>query len=304
MNSPDPTGKPTLESLLRLKRFERPDPEFWQQFEGELRRKQLAATIEPKPWWLGLAALSRKAAPFGLPAGAAAALTLAAVSLQTTVWSPGDGNEGVSTVASANPTTTTTGVLPTEAQPADTVIATSSVIEDVSVPPILIASSAPVAVEESVATEPAVSAPASVPFALDVALVSLLPGIGLQKGDSVPSLVEPTPSQRHIAYNLAVAEQEHPMLGGVFGLRLARADGIVAAPEQSPETRSVSEATLGEITPRTARLLALVDATPAAEAAVVSANIAREQAVRLNDDILYASANRLGLGGDRLSIRF
>ena len=35
----------SLEDLLRLKRAERPAPEFWVQFERELRAKQLAALV-------------------------------------------------------------------------------------------------------------------------------------------------------------------------------------------------------------------------------------------------------------------
>jgi hypothetical protein len=44
----------TLEDLLRLKRAERPSPEFWSHFEVELRQKQLAALIERRPWWQSL----------------------------------------------------------------------------------------------------------------------------------------------------------------------------------------------------------------------------------------------------------
>jgi hypothetical protein len=41
----------TLEDLLRLKRAERPAPEFWTGFERELRAKQLGAMVEKRPWW-------------------------------------------------------------------------------------------------------------------------------------------------------------------------------------------------------------------------------------------------------------
>ncbi len=41
----------TIDALLKLKRTERPSPEFWQQFERELREKQLAAIVEKRPWW-------------------------------------------------------------------------------------------------------------------------------------------------------------------------------------------------------------------------------------------------------------
>lgn len=63
----------TLEDLLRLKRAERPAPEFWAQFDDALRAKQLAAIVERRPWWrvdLGAwaSALSRVRVPVGLAA--------------------------------------------------------------------------------------------------------------------------------------------------------------------------------------------------------------------------------------------
>jgi hypothetical protein len=56
MTSPKPneSGKVSLEELLRLKRAERPAPEFWARFEQDLRAKQLAAIVEKRPWWVAL----------------------------------------------------------------------------------------------------------------------------------------------------------------------------------------------------------------------------------------------------------
>ena len=74
------SGKVSLEELLRLKRAERPAPEFWQRFEQDLRTKQLAAIIEKRPWWVSLRlpqatrALARWQVQ--LPIGAAAALVV------------------------------------------------------------------------------------------------------------------------------------------------------------------------------------------------------------------------------------
>ena len=45
--APAAAGKPTLEELLRVKRAERPDQVFWEEFDRGLRRKQLAAMVEP-----------------------------------------------------------------------------------------------------------------------------------------------------------------------------------------------------------------------------------------------------------------
>lgn len=68
------TQKVTIEDLLRLKRAERPDPKFWDRFEQDLRAKQLAAIVERRPWWrsLRLPHLPRFVSKLYVPAGASA----------------------------------------------------------------------------------------------------------------------------------------------------------------------------------------------------------------------------------------
>ena len=75
-----PRSKVTVEDLLRLKRAERPDAEFWTKFERELRQKQLTALMEKRPWWQELPQfLSRRAY---LPVGASAILAFTLVSVK------------------------------------------------------------------------------------------------------------------------------------------------------------------------------------------------------------------------------
>jgi len=71
-----PHSKITLEDLLRLKRAERPAPEFWPAFEQQLKQRQLAAAIhEKRPRWHPLpATLPRLSILF--PIGATAALAI------------------------------------------------------------------------------------------------------------------------------------------------------------------------------------------------------------------------------------
>lgn len=45
-----PSPKPKLEDLLRLKRAERPNAEFWADFDARMRQRQLAAMIQPARW--------------------------------------------------------------------------------------------------------------------------------------------------------------------------------------------------------------------------------------------------------------
>ena len=73
-SAPTPAhARVTIEDLLRLKRAERPDSEFWADFEKQLKQRQLAAAIhEERPWWRAIpAALPRFA--ITLSAGAVTA---------------------------------------------------------------------------------------------------------------------------------------------------------------------------------------------------------------------------------------
>lgn len=76
----DQRPKVTVEDLLRLKRAERPAPEFWTNFERELRQKQLTALMEKRPWWQELPQfLARRVY---LPVGATAILAFTLVSVK------------------------------------------------------------------------------------------------------------------------------------------------------------------------------------------------------------------------------
>lgn len=67
----------TLEQLLQLKRSERPTPAFWEDFDRELRRRQLACIVAGQPWYVrfirGITVGFRRAAPVGVAAAAAVA---------------------------------------------------------------------------------------------------------------------------------------------------------------------------------------------------------------------------------------
>jgi hypothetical protein len=94
----------SLEDLLRLKRAERPPAEFWNQFDRELRAKQLAALVEKRPWWrewsFGRAfSVVRR---YHLPLGAAAILAVTVLSVRNyhpTHSAPLVGEPHIETVA-------------------------------------------------------------------------------------------------------------------------------------------------------------------------------------------------------------
>jgi len=93
--------KVTLEQLLRVKRAEKPSPEFWAQFERELRVKQLAAIVEPRPWWAPFIRVGSRLARYQMPLGATAvvALTLLTVRQYDSTTSPSAGRSVVPQVA-------------------------------------------------------------------------------------------------------------------------------------------------------------------------------------------------------------
>ncbi len=72
----NPPPKVSLEQLLRLKRHERPAPEYWARFDRELRERALRVLVQPAPWyaqWSRL--LVSRAAPWAM-LGATSAVVL------------------------------------------------------------------------------------------------------------------------------------------------------------------------------------------------------------------------------------
>jgi hypothetical protein len=67
----------SVEQLLQLKRSERPAPSFWEDFDRELRRRQLACIVAGQPWYVrfirSMTAGFRRIAPVGVAAAAAIA---------------------------------------------------------------------------------------------------------------------------------------------------------------------------------------------------------------------------------------
>lgn len=78
MSGPENNEKKiTLEQLLQLKRTERPASEFWDEFDRELHRRQLAALVTVRPWYarsfdFALRLARRAALPATATLGAAA----------------------------------------------------------------------------------------------------------------------------------------------------------------------------------------------------------------------------------------
>ncbi len=265
----DPRSRVTVEDLLRLKRAERPDPEFWNKFEVELRQKQLAALVERRRWWQSLPQLFVRRAY--VPIGAAAVLTVSLVSVRTFTPSTMVPQEDLRALQSQVATTApSAAIVPTVEQ---TVQASAGQLAEV-----------------------AESAPAA-----EVQLSEKMPA---QTGDLVPWSARSvdTPSARSIARNLAALEQPEPALAN--SLLPARVAGSSALQEAALNVAEIAAVSTAASSSRRTRLLAAMgdrQFTPdPAAPEVVRERLAR----RLGDTELTGGWTRVGVKADRVSLKF
>jgi hypothetical protein len=109
----------TLDDLLKLKRAEAPLPEFWAQFERELREKQLAAIVEKRPWWCALPGLYVFVVRHRLSlAAGASALAIGMVSLNVYQDARAGSTPSYSDLAVAAPSPEAATAAPVAAAPA------------------------------------------------------------------------------------------------------------------------------------------------------------------------------------------
>jgi hypothetical protein len=302
--APAAAGKPTLEALLRLKRSERPDEAFWEEFERGLHRKQLAAIVEPKPWWLGLAIWGRRLAPVGLPVSAAAAALFAVMVVRTQspfsstppVLNDRSGSEiARSDKAPANLAPPPAAVLVARAA-SGLAEARTPGAEAIAIPA-EVSDTPPESVSTLIeASDSVVSAPVVVPAASESVAIPLVDSLLELGGASTP----PTPSESTIAENLAAVRTENPEMilaaaPASGGESEAVADNLVIEPALKMEVRN----------PRHARVLLAMADNPSVETPGGLTSL-RDRAARGLDheDSLSGSASRLGVGGDRFSVSF
>lgn len=271
MSSPEPRSRVTVEDLLRLKRAERPDPEFWTKFEAELRQKQLAALVERRRWWETLPQLFARRAY--VPIGAAAVLTFTLVSVRTyTPVASIDAEQQVrparSVAAEIAPRSDILSSVADSAAPATTVVA---------------------------AVEPAAPAESSAPVQLSEQLPAkseeLVPWSATRKED--------TPSARSIAKNLASLAQTEPELAN--SLLPARVGDNAL---QQVAAQAVEFAAVGAVTSRRSRLLAQFGDRQFTQDPTAPEVVRERLSRRLGDTELTGGWTRVGLKADRVSLKF
>ena len=294
--------KPSLEQLLCVKREERPDDAFWADFDRGLAHKQLAAIVEPRPWWLGLSLVGRRLGALGLPVSAAAAALLAIMVVRTespllvtqgaVEFGPVPSTKGpfAATVESEAPVTVKSSALALINPAADVSGESADALPSATGVGDVVSESVEVLVEAADSAAAPVVAEANVPSKAGVAVPSYLAALA---GRDVAE--NQTASQITIAQNLAAVTAETPELVAAISPEV-----LFAA-----EDGTVRDASAPVVSSRQARLLAMAD-MPQLDDADAGIDQVRERMVHrlVSDDSNYSAASRLGYGADRLSLRF
>lgn len=268
----------TLEDLLRLKRAERPPAEFWTQFDRDMRVKQLAAIVEPRPWWAPLIRVGARVSRYQLPVGATAilALTLVTVSQYRLPQNEASFGPAVENTLDAMPGPAV--ALPVPAHANDQAVAVTAEATPEAVETIMAATEQPRTLDALPAQ--AVSQP----------LVA-------ERREVKRS--EFSASARSIEANLAAVKANEPELARLMDSMPGLGSRAVAAapvPAVDPlaHMQSPSES-------RRARLLASVLPTSTYSSdRRTTARVDRD----LTDERLYESVSRFGVEGSKLAIKF
>ncbi|MFA6961308.1 MAG: hypothetical protein WC205_11200 [Opitutaceae bacterium] len=311
INQPKPTesGKVTIEDLLRLKRAERPAPEFWTTFEQELRVKQLAAIVEKRQWWvaLRLPQAGRTLARFQVPMGAAAVLALSfvvvneyrslspAASVLAETYSTQSSGESASApvVIASSESTLTVDAANHFAKAAPTVIASIPSLQTV--------------VEPSVSADVVSFGPGDLTAMIPWAATSQAAVVEKQ---SAPSVTLGELSQVHFA-SVVNPGRDHDFDGQVE-LDHAVASISQGAPELPVDVAEAVEPVVARALPTSTRemrrnrilaSLVVADSTPDSDHSRIT-QVREVLASTLDDGRLYDTVSRIGMGGDRLTLKF
>lgn len=291
-----------LEDLLRLKRAERPPAEFWDEFDRQLRAKQLAALVEKRPWWHGLQQAFSRVGRYQVAFGAAAVVAITFVSTRDTLFrSPQQAVPQAAQpvahemVAASEPSVGVAG--------AD--VAVSNISNETSlannVAPATVSVAREVGVEftESVAS-PQTSAPSFVAVADERAAreMSVISPVEAITASSVEA--EPTsPSARFIAANFAAAQAADPV--AVSLLTSTHGFESRAMPERAAAIDPLQQMTPPGELRRPARYLAAMVSTTVDENPT---RTTERVASRISTEELYDQVRRFGARQGGFNVKF
>ncbi len=282
-----PHSKVSVEDLLRLKRAEKPAPEFWTEFETRLRYKQLAAIVDKRPWWRRVSL--RNLGKLSVPIGATAALVLTAL-----------------TVRQSPPTATPT--VDKSARLAAQEPAQAPADVSVSAPTLAHRSETAASREDSVQAQVA-SAPAAEasPAIVHVATSSSTSSSGAVATTSSSSTPEYSLAQVILGLEGSTESDARPQFevesGLLSSLQVGDFRPVVErrdAPLAQPPAATPQDS-------RRARLLAYLTESEENGYTETNPRVARSReriTRRLSEQALYDSISRLGLNGDSVTIRF
>jgi len=292
----NPERRPiTVEDLLRLKRAERPADSFWQQFDRELRAKQLAALVTKRPWWQRLPRFSPRLAQYRFPLGAAAAVAVTFVSVRNYSGDISVPDSASNPVAHTSSEVAFPGSGGTHAfNPANSSGATFAAASGEFSPAFSEAAlSSTASADAAVAAESRVNSDATIALELS----RIVPLFG---GTAAPQESELSPSARNIAANLQVAELHESLGGGLLTGSSGRGFESRALP-----ARAAMVDPLQQMTPpgehRRARYLTAMISTPADES--LDRTTAR-MAHRISGDELYEQVQRFGTRRGGFNVKF
>ena len=303
---PQPRPAPatiTVEELLHFKRSERPAPEYWADFEKQLKHRQLAAAIQEKRSWRhALPEMLRIA--LVIPAGAAAALAVGLI-----VWRNSSAPNAIppATISASAEKIDTASVIAETNQPAVPVAPASPTAAettpagDSTEAKVAVATTQPVSKMETIArnattdeSAPAMGLPNA---AISEFALAALKGVRPAAAKSIQSST--LLSMPVLVINLPVVA---PVADAEKNSR-ATSDTAPAATETP-----VAKIDDAAINPRHQRLLSYIDATVAPATATEDnqrAMRARSRVTsRLNDKVVTDSISRFDATGDSLSIKF
>lgn len=265
MPKSDQNSKVTIEDLLRLKRAERPGPEFWVNFEQELRQKQLTALVQKRRWWHELPVLLNRR--FYMPAGAVAIVAFTLVTVRYSA--PTQIAEVANTapqIASADPAI--------ETLPATVITGLDQDQSRTHEEPIALAAT-PTLVTPVESIDARVNAPLPAP----------------RKVESLPVL--------SLMANLARLEQSDPdLVNSIVGNRLSSPARVQPAAVSQSDLASTTNASSSKY-----RLIARYANRALSPEPSAPASIRERLARRLGDD-LGDDISRIGVVGDRVSLKF
>jgi hypothetical protein len=284
MEPPRPQHKVSLEDILRLKRAERPDAEFWVEFEDQLRHKQLAAIVDKRPWWRRFS--SAGIAKFSLPLGATVIVAFTLFTFRDRSAPTVDANGALIASAVSSPS----AVAPIA--PATPTITTRELV-------VALENNSPAETRSSSTSGHAATASSS-----NRLMIEGVDVVAPREDTGEPSLAQVIlgiPGAMESDARPQYQKEADALLASVNMLEGTRAQTISSLDVRSePEVATPRD-------DRRARLLASVNSDELGDMVSGNSGVARSRdriASRLTEQSLYDSIRRLGLNGDSVSIKF